>query len=61
MKTFIKKLWAIRYTVAVTWLFFFCVSLAGKTPHTIFVNFLISGTFSILMCAISLLVLRYKK
>jgi len=61
MKAFFKKfiisLWAARYTVCVAWLFFFCIALAGKTPHTIFINFLISGAFSLGICSIFIILI----
>jgi len=61
MKTFIKTFWAAfkdgKITIGFTWLFFFCVSLTGKTPHTVFENFLISGAFSIIGCSIIIILI----
>lgn len=58
MKTLLKNLWTCRNNVFIAWLFFFCLSLAGKTPHGIFILFLISGGWAI---GVTLLGILYVK
>jgi hypothetical protein len=58
MKTLLKNLWTCRNKVLLAWLFFFCLSLVGKTPHSIFILFLISGAFSIGVTSLAILYIK---
>lgn len=49
MKTVFKNLWSYKNNILITWLFFFCITLIGKTPYNIFILFLISGIFSLII------------
>ena len=61
MKTVIKNLWDCRNSILATWVFFFCLSLVGKTPHGILALLAISGAFVIIPTTIGLIIVKMIK
>ncbi len=59
MKTLLKNLWFCKNNIFIAWIFFFCVSLSGKSPYSMYKLFLISGTFSIGLVSLIIIYVKY--
>jgi NAD(P)H-nitrite reductase large subunit len=58
MKTLLENLWSCKNQVLIAWLFFFCVSLTGESPYSVYKLFLISGAFSMGITMIAILYVK---
>ena len=60
MKTLLKDLWTCRNNLLMVWLFFFCLSLVGETPHSIFILILISGIYTLCIALFTILIIKFR-
>lgn len=59
MKMFVMNLFACWRNILSAWIFFFLLSLAGKSPYGLFLQVLISGAFSILITSSAIAYVKY--
>ena len=53
----IKNLWICRNNILTVWIFFFCLSMIGKSPYDAFTLLMISGLFSITITSLIIMLL----
>lgn len=59
MKILLKNLWICKNNLLMSWLFFFCLSLVGKTSHSIFMLFSISGAYALGVTLFAILIINF--
>ena len=58
MKKFINDLWKCKKEIGFVWLFFFLLSICGKSPHSILYLLLVSCLFSIGVTSLGILYVK---